>query len=132
MRVQVLAAAIVAATLSSPASATIYDCAIKVGAQHHGWLPDQVIVDTNSNGKVMVIDPIIQGTVGAPIEANLAQDSATRSVFSWTSKLSAMDNTYVKMMFRLSVQKTALTSHISARPLGYDNSFEAEGTCSAK
>jgi hypothetical protein len=130
-----LAASLAALAILAPAGAlakpVTYVCVLDVPASHD-WVPSQVVIRHEpgaANG--LVNDPIIRHFAGKPLPAEVAVDNARRITFRWTLKMvtNRTNQTAPQFIYRATIQKSDLSIRISAKPLGYDNFFEAGGTC---
>lgn len=120
--------AILAASVTA-ASAKSYDCAIKTTEQNHGWIADRIFLERDAKDAVQVLDGIIQYENKAALPGKIESENTSRVVYSWRVKI---DNSQpVTMMYRLAVRSDN-TAMVTARPLNYDNTFEAQGTCTVK
>lgn len=113
----------------SAASAKTYDCTIKTAKQNLGWIAERIILSHDESGKILVNDGLIQHYVKQPVDAVVTDDSAARIVYSWKVKIANQQP--VTMMYRMSIMKADNVAMVTVRPLNYDNTFEARGTCVA-
>ena len=131
----VFAIGLTLAALAAPVSAEtlVLDCAFKEQGST-GWIPPRVILsrDLTSN-KVSVIDGIVQTVYGAPIEATIATENNVRTTYVWAIKgyTNATGQYLSQFQYRVTVPKSGKTVTISAVPVGYSNSMQGSGTCTA-
>jgi hypothetical protein len=118
---------LVTPALSAP---VLYSCDFSAGIGETGnWIPKKLsLTHDASSGQVRVIDPIIQHFVGGPIEAEKAKETKGRITFAWIVRTKTGNQT-VRMSYRLTVYRDGKPASMSAKPLGYDNSFSGQGTC---
>jgi hypothetical protein len=117
--------------VATPAlSRDVYECSFPTVASNMGYLPDLVIVahDPGSD-TVTVVDAYIQDEKGGPIDVPIAEENDAKLSVSWQLMLQSVTNDYVKMYYRVSIQKRSLAASFSGRPQGYSNSFTAQGKC---
>lgn len=128
MVTRLIPAACAALMLSSTASlAGTYDCKIATSGEAQGWIAQQVMVENGE--KVFVTDDIILFTAEKAIEGKLSRENGNVIVFTWEVRSKDITNQEVRMKYRLTVQKASGAAQISATPLGYANSFMAQGAC---
>jgi hypothetical protein len=110
---------------------TTYDCTITVPATQN-WVPEQLVIAHDAaTGKVTVNDPLIHHYVGHPVEGRVAVDNAARITFAWGLKhlTNKSQQFATEMAYRATYIKATGQMSISARPLGYSNTFDARGSC---
>ncbi|OYU18051.1 MAG: hypothetical protein CFE34_12615 [Rhodobacteraceae bacterium PARR1] len=121
-------AACVAFCLSSSVSlAGTFDCKIATSGEAQGWIAQEIKVEHGE--KVFVTDDIILYTAQKAVEGKLSRENANVIVFTWEVRSKDITNQEVRMTYRLTVQKANGAAQISATPLGYANSFMAQGAC---
>lgn len=128
MVTRLIPAAFAALILSSTASlAGTYACKIATSGEALGWITPEITVENGE--KVMVTDELGTRTNGGPIEGKLSRENTNVIVFTWEVQYKDFTNQEVRMKYRLTVQKASGAAQISATPLGYANSFMAQGAC---
>jgi hypothetical protein len=128
MVTRMIPAAWAAIVLSSTASfAGTFDCKIATSGEAQGWIAQQIKVEHGE--KVIVTDDIILHTAEKAIEGKLSRENSNVTVFTWEVRSKDIMNQGVRMNYRLTVQKANGAAQISATPLGYANSFVAQGAC---
>jgi hypothetical protein len=126
-----LAALAVLAPAAVMAKPLTYVCALNVPAEQD-WVPSQVVIRLEPGATTgLVNDPIIRNFAGKPLPAEVVVDNASRITFRWTLKMvtNHANQTAPNFVYRATILKAGLSVRISAKPLGYDNFFEAGGTC---
>ncbi len=124
--------ALVAALLfAGPVAAgDVFECKFPGVGNNMGYLPLMVIVAHDAGSDTAtVVDPIIQAEKGGPIEVKIASDNDAKLSVSWSIMLQSLANDYIKMAYRVSIQKGSLAASLSGRPQGFSNNFTAQGTC---
>ena len=119
--------AVMTAFSATAAQADTYSCQIAAGAETDGWIAREILVKVKD--KTTVVDDVVLSTVGKPIEARIARENSKVAVFSWEVESTDIANNYIRMKYRLTVQKADGAAQISATPLGYANSYSARGAC---
>jgi hypothetical protein len=121
----------VLASVTTPALALdVYECKFPIVANNMGYLPDVVVMARETGAdRVTLVDAYIQSEKGGPIEVKIAAESDAKLSVSWPLMLKSRANEYVKMQYRMSIQKSGLTASLSGRPQGFSNNFTAQGTC---
>lgn len=128
MVTRMIPAACVAFCLSSSVSlAGTFDCKIATSGEAQGWIAQEIKVEHGE--KVFVTDDIILYTAQKAVEGKLSRENANVIVFTWEVRSKDITNQEVRMTYRLTVQKANGAAQISATPLGYANSFMAQGAC---
>ena len=80
--------------------------------------------------KARVIDGWIDEIYGEPIASKMSESTAKKLVFSWTVQMTNGSGQQTKMQYRAAIIKATKAITVRATPGGgYDNSFEARGTC---
>lgn len=125
-------AAFVLCGLSPAAADPVLHCDFPRNAANLGYMPDVVEIMKDGEKPPLVIDSLIQGVVGHPIPAKIAQKSDTRTVYSWTVDAKSIRNENAKILFRLSIQEASLSASISGTALAYSNRWSASGKCLRK
>lgn len=121
-------------TAAPPAAAPrpeTYLCRLEV-PRSQSWVPDQLVVLHEPGAPTaMVNDPLIRHFAGRPLPAEVVADTPDRVTFRWVLKMvkNRSGQTAAQFVYRATLQKAGLALRISAKPLGYDNFFEAGGTC---
>ncbi len=128
MVTRMIPAACAAFFLSSTVGlAGTFDCKIATSGEAQGWIAPQIKVENGD--KVVVTDDIILYAAEKPIEGKLSRENSNVIVFTWEVRSKDITNQEVRMTYRLTVQKANGAAQISATPLGYANSFMAQGAC---
>ena len=112
------------------ATPVIYTCS-NASDRQFSILQQQIVISHDeATQQVFVSDPMILSVVGKPLAGKVNSDNAKRIVFSWTVKnVVNADNKTATLLFKGTYFKRGGKFLISARPLGYDNTFEDQGTC---
>jgi hypothetical protein len=112
------------------AAQDVLECRFPTIGNNMGYLPDTVVLAYEpGNENVTVADPFIQSVKGGPIDLKIAEESAAKLSISWPLMLQSRTNTYIKMQYRISIQKRSLAASLTGRPQGFSNTFTAQGTC---
>lgn len=108
----------------------VYECSFPELANNMGYLPTTVLLAREAGSQtIAVVDPIIQSMEGGPIDVPVAEENSSKLSVSWPLMLQSKMNDYVKVQYRISIQKSSLSASLSGRPQGYSNSFRAQGRC---
>lgn len=108
----------------------VYECSFPVIANNMGYLPDTVVLARDpGRDEVTLVDPYIQAMKGGPIEVPIADETDAKLAVSWPLMLKSRTNDYVKMQYRISIQKSSLAASLTGRPQGFSNNFTAQGKC---
>jgi hypothetical protein len=123
---------LVLAALPSIAAAapTVYIC--DTGTERtQSILQDQIAFAYDAaSDTISVSDAVIVSETGGPIAAKINSDNTTRLVFTWTLKnLTNSTGQVVTLDYRAVFFKADNRFDLSIRPRGYDNSFQASGSC---
>ena len=114
-----------------PAGATVLECAIRPAANAGGVVTDLYVFEFDPQGDTArVVDPMIQYFYDAPIPAKMTDTTSRKFVFSWNILMTNGTGQQTKMQYRAAVIKATKAITVRATPGGgFDNSFEARGTC---
>jgi hypothetical protein len=125
------AGAISVLLLATPTLAReVYECKFPKVGNNMGYLPDVVMLAReDGSDTISVVDGFIQAMKGGPIELKVAEENAAKFSVSWPLMLQASNNDYVKVQYRISIQKASLAASLSGRPAGFSNNFSAQGKC---
>ncbi len=117
--------------LASPTLAReVYECKFPTVGNNMGYLPDVVMLAREDGSEtISVVDGFIQNIKGGPIELKVAEESSVKLSVSWPLMLQSTTNDYVKMQYRISIQKASLAATLSGLPQGFTNNFSAQGKC---
>ncbi|MCB6176957.1 hypothetical protein LHP98_02280 [Rhodobacter sp. Har01] len=125
-----LVVGLAAALPAAAQTGTTYDCRFEVSGAHMGWLPATVILShTAGETTAQARDPSIEGPEGGPYEVKVETDNAKRTTFTLRRKSKSSTNQPVTVNYRLTVMKADLSATLSAKLLGYTNSYLARGQC---
>jgi hypothetical protein len=124
---------LMAAPVTAFANPTVYVCDTQSNRQN-GAIQDQIVFAHDAaKDEVFVSDLLIQGVVGGPLSGEVASDNDTRVVFSWTLRNVPNNSGQVaSLAYRATLFKATGKIDVSVRPLNYDNSFSATGTCATQ
>lgn len=124
-------ASILAATLAFPAAAReVFECSFPEVGNNMGYLPQTVVIARNDdNETVTLADAYIQSVKGGPITVKIAEENTAKLSVSWPLMLQGATNQYVKMQYRIAIQKGSLSARLTGLPQGFANNFSAQGKC---
>ena len=119
--------------MANAASAlTVYQCQIKERGKS-GWVPKLVVLAHDlKTGDVQVSDPIIlHFNDQQPLPATIALENNKRISFKWTLKgVRNRSGQYApQFSFRGTYLKAKKEMVVTAKPLGYANTFTRQGPC---
>jgi hypothetical protein len=113
------------------AAPVVYVCNVDTGRTTGAFQSQFVIAHDAEPRIVSVNDALIQGVTGGPLLGEVATDNGTRIVFTWTiPNVPSTSGQIASLVYRTTIFKADGKMQISMRPLNYDNSFNATGTCS--
>ncbi len=108
----------------------VYVCGVDNSRASGAFQAQVVIAHDAADRIVSVSDALIQGVTGGPLLGELATDNATRIVFKWTVRnVPNTSGQNASLSYRATIFKADGRLEMSMRPLNYDNSFSASGTC---
>jgi hypothetical protein len=114
----------------SNAATTLYEC--RFSGVSDGWMPEQLVLADDGDGRVKVSDTIIETYAGGPVEAKVADCTKVRTTYSWSVRVKDVRNNTFKMAYRLSIFSNGQPAQLSAQPLGFDNRYTTSGTCTSR
>lgn len=115
---------------SAVSAREVYECSFPTVASNMGYLPDVVMLAReDGSDTISVVDGIIQAMKGGPIELKVAEENSAKLSVSWPLMLQSRNNAYIKVIYRISIQKSSLAASLAGRPAGYGNTFTAQGKC---
>jgi hypothetical protein len=122
---------VVSLGMACPTMAKVLDCAMATTQASGGWVTDRYIFDIDdAAGSVQAIDGLIQSVHGGPMVARLADNSAKKTVVTWTVQMTSSSGQQTKMQYRAAIFNGDKTITVTATPGGgYSNRFEARGKC---
>lgn len=120
-----------AVLLATPTLAReVYECNFPKVGNNMGYLPDVVMMAREDGSEtISVVDGFIQAMKGGPIELKVAEENSAKLSVSWPLMLQSSNKDYVKVLYRISIQKSSLAATLSGRPAGFSNNFSAQGKC---
>ena len=130
-RLRACAAAVLVAFSVTPSLARdVFECSFPETASNMGYLPQTVVLARETGADmVTIVDPFIQAMEGGPIDKKIVDESDAKLSVSWVLNLKSTGNDYVKVHYRLSIQKGSLKTSLTGRPMNYSNTFSAQGKC---
>lgn len=103
-------------------------CKIKVSDR--SWIMPEIVVREKS-GRVVVADAMIMQENGGPLSGELVNASDKRRTFAWTVRnVDAGPHSVARFRYRLTYFPKNGKATVQARPLGFENVFNARGRCS--
>jgi hypothetical protein len=114
------------------AEPVVYLCRLDTN-RNGAFQPQLVIAHDAAADVVSVNDALIQGVTGGPLPGTVASDNATRIVFTWTLR-NVQDGRgqQASLVYRATIFRADGRVDMSMRPLNFDNSFTARGTCTTE
>lgn len=126
-----------AATFAVEASAKTYTCQISQRSER-SWVPRELIIEHDeATGAVSVWDTIIQRFYGEPIAGRLDVQNNKRVTFKWELDDFGAKGTddlqfTTSFNFVATIRAGSNTVIVTAKPLGFRNSFRGSGSCTVK
>jgi len=80
-------------------------------------------------GTAQVIDPLIRGAYGGPIEGTVTENTDAKLVVTWTIPMQGIQLAQATMLFRAAFQKAPNRLIVTAVPMGVQQRFFARGGC---
>lgn len=112
------------------AAPVVYVCNIDTNRTNSVFQSQFVIAHDVAERVVSVNDALIQGVSGGPLLGDVASENGTRIVFKWTLRnVPNSGGQSASLAYRATIFRADGKLDISMRPLNYDNSFSATGTC---
>ncbi len=134
MRALALAAALLA---GAPAAAETLDCVAKptfyasdVFGPFTNPIQERMQFEIAADGgSAQVLDPLILGLYGGPIEGTVTENSDTKLVVTWRIPMQGFQLAQATMLFRAAFQKAPNRLIVTAVPVGVQQRFFARGGC---
>ncbi|MGL4320544.1 MAG: hypothetical protein ACRCS3_06740 [Paracoccaceae bacterium] len=112
------------------ADSVVYVCGVDTGRTSGAFQSQLVIAHDVEERVVSVNDALIQGVTGGPLLGEMASENSRRIVFTWTiPNVPSGTGQVASLIYRATIFKADGKLQISMRPLSYDNSFNATGSC---
>jgi|GEM_PF-7005999 len=129
-----LALALAVSALALPAVAQeVYDCSFPNKADNLGYVSATLALAREPGADtVTVVDEVIQNETGGPIEVAIVEESDSKFSMVWTVTIRSPGNDFMRVKYRLSIQKKSLAATLSGKPLGYTNNFSSRGRCALR
>lgn len=130
MFARLLFAAVAISAFSNVAVAEVLECNLKTNASSGGWVTEIYYFEYEPNGtKARVYDGVIEHFEGAPVGADITENTAKKMVFNWSLATNNQGQT-IRMRFRAAYFKTNKSVNIRAFPdSAYVGEFTGEGKC---
>ncbi|MDW3222472.1 MAG: hypothetical protein R8G34_06210 [Paracoccaceae bacterium] len=121
--------ALAGAATAATAAEVIYDCSASYNSSK-GFIGPRVVffIDTEK-AIVRVLDGVVQGTVGAPIEGKLTKRSDKVYRIDWRVINVPTQAGALNVTYRADLNHVAKSYTMEARVGGYDNDARGEGRC---
>ena len=122
---------IAACLLASPAAAAdVMLCKMRVSQGNQGDMIAKEILLINQGDQVLVLDDIVNYfNKGQPTAARVRAEGSNRRIYSWDVLMVNAAGQRTKMQYRGSLFLDSSEFHVLARPVGYNNTISATGTC---
>lgn len=116
------------AGVAAEASVT-YTCKLS-STQHKAWIPDVLFIGHDAQkSRVVVSDPIVLHFNDAPVEGRVTKNTPQQITFSWDYTAQDARGKRAKMQFLATWNKAAQRMKVTAKPVGYSQSFVGRGSC---
>lgn len=96
------------------------------------WIQPEYLVEYNSDlTEAQAMDPIIMATQGAPMAVSIRQLTTGKIELKWSinGMSDARNRRAPTFAYKLSFDPVSGAARIHAEPVGFDNSFHAQGRC---
>lgn len=116
------------------AQAQIYDCLINAGPSQVAITPRYIFDYDPAKNRVQVFDGLIKHFVGKPIDGKVADDTASRTTFSWSVQIVTGTGQQARILFHGIYIKADHSAIITASVGGgdYIGNWDARGSCVTK
>lgn len=127
---KLLIGAAVLSAFSTVSMAEVLECNLKTNASSGGWVTEVYYFEYEPDGKkARVYDGVIEHFEGAPIAADITENTAKKMVFNWNLATNNQGQT-IRMRFRAAYFKTNKSVNIRVFPdSAYVGEFSGEGKC---
>ncbi len=116
--------------LPAVADALTLECTVPQTNLGGGYITETYVLQHDeAAGRALASDPLILYFNDGPVEAKVTEDTGKKLVLSWTVLIINSAGQQTKMRFRAAYFKDSRQITIRATPGGYDNNFEARGSC---
>lgn len=111
-----------------------YQCKVATAARQGNWIPEFLFVGYKPDENLVIVsDPIIlYFNDRQPVEAKLETDTDQRISVTWRLETKSGTGQFVRMAYRATIFKATGALSISAKPLGYEDTFTGSGTCETR
>lgn len=116
------------------AEGVAYQCKVSVAGNQGRWIPEFLFVGYRpAENLVIISDPIIlYFNDRQPVQGKLETDTDQRMSVTWRLETKSGAGQFVRMAYRATIFKATGKLSISAKPLGYEDSFTGSGTCETR
>lgn len=120
---------LMATASSALASEVIYDCTATYNTKS-GFIGPRVVLFVDAEkSSVRVLDGLIQGTAGGPIEGKLTKQSDKVHRIDWRVENVKTQAGALNVTYRVNLNHVANSYTMEAKVGGYDNDARGEGRC---
>lgn len=122
---------VAACLLASPAAAAdVLLCKMRVSQGNQGDMIAKEIYLIEQGDQILVLDDIVNYfNKGQPLAARVKADGSKGKVYSWDVLMVNASGQRTKMQYRGTLFLDSGEFHVLARPVGYNNTISATGTC---
>ena len=114
---------------AASAAETVYDCNASFHTSNGFIAPRVILFIDEAKGTARVLDGVVQGVIGEPLEAKLSKSSSKVNRLTWTVNNIPTQSHQLDVSYRLNFNHQSKSYTMTATVGGYDNDARGEGRC---
>lgn len=133
-RIGLAAAALVFSLVSASAAPLLYECDMNEKHRNQGWVADKIVFVVGDDGKVTVIDPVIQHFGQDPMIAKVIRSNDKTLKVRWVLRdtTTATNQRTPRLDYDATINKKTNRIAVSAKPHGFPNRHSGKGSCKVR
>ncbi|MBT0957194.1 hypothetical protein IV417_07345 [Alphaproteobacteria bacterium KMM 3653] len=111
------------------AAPDVYVCTLQ--AKDNAWVAENIVISHDAAaGRVRINDPLIQSINGRAVDGEVRQNTNRRLTLGWDLRdVEVGSQRVARFAYRLTLYRGTGKAVVTAKPLGFSNTFLGRGTC---